>query len=50
VLVREPDEFGVERARPKLALGARVVELAEANGHVAADDDRPLSRLKDDHL
>src|SRR5437867_976908 len=35
VLVREPDELGLERAYPQLALGARLVELAEANGHVA---------------
>jgi hypothetical protein len=49
VLVREPDELGVERAHPELTLGARLVELAEANGHVA-DDDRALSRLDDDHL
>jgi hypothetical protein len=40
VLVREPDELGLERAHPQPALGARLVELAEANGHVAADDDR----------
>jgi len=37
VLVGEPDELGLERAHPQLALGARLVELAEANGHVAAD-------------
>ena len=41
VLVREPDQLGVERAHPQLAFGVRLVELAEANGHVAADDDRP---------
>ena len=40
MLVGEPDELGLERAHPQLALGARLVELAEANGHVAADDDR----------
>jgi hypothetical protein len=50
VLVGEPDELGVERAHPELALGARLVELAEANGYVPADDDRPRSRLDDDHL
>src|SRR5438093_12846692 len=38
VLVREPDELGLERAHPQLALRARLVELAEANGHVTADD------------
>ena len=50
VLVREPDELRLERAHPQLALGARLVELAEANGHVAADDDRTPARLDDDHL
>src|SRR5207248_9052426 len=33
VLVREPDELGLERAPPQLALGARVVALADAHGH-----------------
>jgi hypothetical protein len=37
-------------AHPDLALGARLIELAEANGHVAADDDRPPSRLENNHL
>ena len=50
VLVREPDELGLERAHPQLALGVRLVELAEANSHVAADDDRTPARLDDDHL
>src|SRR5205823_9188062 len=50
VLVRKPDELGLERAHPQLALGARLVELAEADGHVAADDDRTPARLDDDHL
>src|SRR3954447_14529628 len=50
VLVREPDELGLERAHPPLALRLRLVELAEANGHVAADDDRTAARLDDDHL
>jgi hypothetical protein len=49
VLVREPDELGLERAHPQVALGARLVELAEANGHVPADDDRTPARLDDDH-
>jgi hypothetical protein len=40
VLVREPDQLGVERPHPQLAFGARLVELAEANRYVAADDDR----------
>src|SRR5262245_28443521 len=50
VLVREPDQLGLERASPQLALGARLVELAEPNRHVAADDDRTPARLDDDHL
>src|SRR4051812_20505960 len=49
VLVSEPDELGVERAHPELALGLRLVQLAGADRHVAADDDRTLARL-DDHL
>ena len=40
VLVREPDQLGVERAHPQLAFGARLVELAKPNCHVAANDDR----------
>lgn len=50
MLVREPDEFGFERTHPKLALGARLVELAKANGHAAVNDDWSPSRLEDDHL
>src|SRR5262247_4386309 len=50
VLVREPDQLGVERAYPQLAFGVRLVELAEPNRHVAADDDRTSARLDDDHL
>src|SRR5215212_8833322 len=50
VLVREPDQFGVERAHPQLAFGVRLVELAKPNGHVAADDDRTPAGLDDDHL
>jgi hypothetical protein len=30
VLVREPDQLGVERAHPQLAFGVRLVELADA--------------------
>jgi hypothetical protein len=45
VLVREPDQLGVERAHPQLAFGARLVELAEANRYIAADDDRTPARL-----
>jgi hypothetical protein len=36
VLVREPDQLGVERAHPQLAFGVRLIELAEPNRHVAA--------------
>src|SRR5829696_5617089 len=50
VLVREPDELGVERTRPQLAFGVRLVELAEPDRDVAADDDRPRAGLDDDHL
>src|SRR6478672_2014524 len=50
VLVREPHQLGVERAHPQLAFGARLVELAEANRHVAADDDRTPASLDDDDL
>src|SRR5262245_506155 len=49
-LVREPDELGVERAYPQLAFGVRLVELAEPNRHVAADDDRTPARLDEDAL
>src|SRR5215217_5704282 len=40
VLVREPDLLRVERADQPLAFGARLVQLAEEDRHVAADDDR----------
>jgi hypothetical protein len=50
VLVREPDQLGVERAHPQLAFGVRLVELAEPNRYVAADDDRTPASLDDDHL
>jgi hypothetical protein len=48
--VREPDQLGIERAHPQLAFGLRLVELAEPNRHVAADDDRTPVSLDDDHL
>src|SRR5262245_4387012 len=50
VLVREPDELGVERAHPQLAFGVRLVELAEPNRDVTADDDRTPARLDEDAL
>jgi hypothetical protein len=45
VLVREPDELGVECTDPHLAFGVRLVELAEPDRHVAADDDRTSAGL-----
>ena len=50
VLVREPDELGLERKDPLPAFGGRLVELAEPHRHVAADDDRTPAGLDDDHL
>src|ERR687890_1448667 len=50
VLVREPDQLGVERTHPQLAFGVRLVELAEPDRHVAGDDDRTPSCLDDDDL
>ena len=39
--VREPDQLGVERAHPQLAFSARLIELAEPNRHVTADNRLP---------
>ena len=50
VRVREPDQLGVERAHSQLAFGVRLVELAEPDRHVAADNDRTPACLDDDHL
>src|SRR5215208_275844 len=50
VLVREPHQLGVERTHPQLAFGVRLVELAEPNRHIAADDDRTPAGLDEDHL
>ena len=50
MLVREPDQLGVERNHPQPAFGGRLVELAEPNRHVAADDDRTPAGFDDDHL
>ncbi|MGO4841558.1 hypothetical protein AB4144_55795, partial [Rhizobiaceae sp. 2RAB30] len=50
MLVREPDQFGVERAHQQLAVGLRLVKLAKPNRHVAANDDRALASLDDDDL
>jgi hypothetical protein len=49
VLVREPDQLRVERKHPQLAFAVRLVELAEPDRHVAADDDRTPADLDDDH-
>src|SRR5438034_4156350 len=50
VLVREPDQLGVERANPQLAFGVRLVKLAEPNRHVAADNHRTATSLDNEHL
>ena len=50
LLVREPDLLGLEREHPLLAFGAGLLELAEPDRHVAADDDRTPAGLDDDHL
>src|SRR4051794_16401217 len=50
VLVREPDQLGVERTYPQLAFGLRLVELAEPHRDVATDDDRTAAVVDDDHL
>ena len=46
MLVREPDQLGVERAHPQLAFGLRLVELSRPNRHVAANDDRAPATLE----
>jgi hypothetical protein len=46
---REPNQPGFERKHPRLAFSVRLVELAEPNRHVAADDRTPAS-LDNDHL
>jgi hypothetical protein len=33
VLVREPDQLGVDRAHPQLAFGVRVIQFAEPHCH-----------------
>ena len=50
MLVREPDQLGVEREHALPAFGGRLVELAVPHRHVAADDDRTPAGLDDDHL
>ena len=50
MLMREPDQLGVERTHPQLPFGARLVELAEPDRHVAANDDRAPASLDDDDL
>src|SRR5215207_2793334 len=50
IRVREPDQLGVEREYPQLAFRVRLVQLAEPNRHVTADDDRRPASLNDNHL
>ena len=50
MLVREPDQLGVKCKHPQPAFRGRLVELAEPNRHVAADDDWTPASLDDDHL
>ena len=50
MLVREPDQLGVECAHPLLPFGTRLIKLAEPDRHVAADDGRTLASPDDDHL
>src|SRR6185503_13708439 len=50
VHVREPDQLGIKREHPPLAFGVRLVELAEPNRHVTADDHRTPASFDDDHL
>src|SRR5437763_15660110 len=50
VLVREPDQLGVERTHPQLAFGVRLVEPAVPNRHVAGDNHRTPTSLDNDHL
>jgi hypothetical protein len=48
VLVPEPHQLAVERTHQQLALGVRLVELAEPNRHVAADNHRTPTSLDND--
>src|SRR5262245_10695185 len=50
MLVREPDQLGVERAYPQLPFGVRLVKLTEPNRHVTAAKDRTPASLDNDHL
>ena len=50
VLMREPDQLGVERANQMLAFGVWLLELTEPNRHVAADNHRTPTSLDNDHL
>src|SRR5262245_17737127 len=50
VLVREPDQLGVERAHPQLAFGVRIVELAKPNRHVATNHNGAPASLDHDDL
>ena len=48
--MREPDQLGIERPHPPLALALRIVQLAEPDSHVTGDHGRPVTRVDDDHL
>ena len=50
VCVREPDQLGVERTNPQLTFGVRLIELAEPNRYVTADDEWTPASLDNDHL
>src|SRR4051794_27458055 len=50
VRMREPDRLRVEPAYHPLALGLRLVQLAEPHCRVAGDDDRTSAGLDDHHL
>ena len=50
LLVREPDQFGLERAYQPLAFGVRLVEFPKPDRHVAAHDERAPTSLDDDDL
>ncbi len=50
VLVRQPDQLGVEGTNPQLTYRIRLVEVAERHRQVADDHDRARAGLNDDHL
>lgn len=50
MLMREPDQFRVERAHPQLAFGTWLVKLAKPDRYIAANDNGPPAGLDDDNL